>query len=82
MDLTSEEKEAIWEIVDSEGYAVLIARVFPQLLEQQSHKLLTSSTVDAIMVTQELVKYQAQKELLGKLSTLKAFLKKGDKRPL
>lgn len=80
MELTSEEKEAIWEIVDSEGFAVLVARVFPQLLEQQQSKLLTTSTADAIMVNQELIKYQAQKELLGKLSTLKAFLKKGDKR--
>lgn len=80
MELTSEEKEAIWEVVDSEGFAVLVARVFPQLLEQQQSKLLTTSTADAIMVNQELIKYQAQKELIGKLSTLKAFLKKGDKR--
>lgn len=83
--LNIEQRDALFELTDSEGYKVLVEHVLPQLLDQEATKVLhlrLDNLNDSHTLAIELANYQGAKALIGKLATLKDYLKKpsGNKR--
>lgn len=79
LKLSIEEREALFEMSDSDGYKILVNRVIPQLLEANASKVLGASLDNSEIAHNLLVdtaKLQGAKELAGKLGTLKQYLKK------
>lgn len=79
VELDMDERDALFELADSEGYKILVDKVLPTLISQQAKNVLhlpldKSESVHNLSI--ELARYQGARELSLKVSTLKEFLKK------
>lgn len=79
VELDMDERDALFELADSEGYKILVDKVLPTLISQQAKNVLhlpldKSGSVHNLSI--ELARYQGARELSLKVSTLKEFLKK------
>lgn len=79
VELDMDERDALFELADSEGYKILIDKVLPALISQQAKNVLhlpldKSESVHNLSI--ELARYQGARELSLKVSTLKDYLKK------